>query len=305
MNNIAYNWGPTKHARTILSATTYWLTKMAYHIAPDRVSKLMREKGFGIKPLDLSARQCELQQQAHSFYLEFNNNKIKVFEWGAGPVILLVHGWASRALQFDSLIQALINSGYKVVAFDQKGHGESSSKFSSFPEIVRSTDLVTAHYGHVLYGAVAHSIGSNSMFKVSENFGRQLKIVAVAPAGNFLDMLERMRMRMGIYENLFAHVVRLIEAESGLQLSDLNALNYEKICRHDVLLVHDKFDRVNDVNASHEIHKNLHGSNLMQTEELGHSRILGNQEVIDRVIAHFNIPPPQSEPQAESAPELI
>ena len=64
----------------------------------------------------------------------------------------------------------------------------------------------------------------------------------------------------------------------------------KKINRHDVLLVHDKFDRINKISASHEIQKNLHATSLMQTEKLGHSRILGNQEVVERVVAHF-IPP--------------
>ena len=281
---------PKKHARTVISASTYMLTKMAFHLAPNKLTRLGREKGFSIKPFHLSAGQHGLLQRAQSFYLEFNHNKIKVFEWGAGPVILLVHGWGGRALQLDSFITALLSKGYKVVAFDQKGHGESSSRFSSYPEIVRSTDLVAAHYANELHGVVAHSIGANSMFKVSENFDRKLKIAAVAPVENFIGVLENMRMKLGIYEKLFAQVIRHIETESGLLLSDLDVLDYEKISRHDVLLVHDKFDRVNNISASHAIHKNLPGSNLMQTEMLGHSRILGNREVVERVVAHFSQP---------------
>lgn len=288
MKDLVFEWGRNKHDRTFLSASTYLLTRLAFHIAPDRVSKLMREKGFRIKPFHLSEDQRALAQRARRFNLEFNQNKIRVFEWGEGPVILLVHGWAGRALQLDALIRALLDKGYKVVAFDHKGHGESSTGFSSFPEIVRSTALVTAHYGDELYGVAAHSLGSNSVFKVSEDFAHKLKIAAIAPVGDFIAMLERMRMSMGVYEGLFADVVRRIEAESGLLLSNLNVLDYEKIGRHDVLLVHDKFDRANDVSASHEIHRNLHGSSLMQTEMLGHSRILANRAVVDRVVAHFN-----------------
>ena len=280
-----------KHDRTILAATVYMLTKIAFYIAPAKMTRLMRVKGFSIKPFRLSAAQLELLQRAHSFYLEFNNNKIKVFEWGTGPVILLVHGWGGRALQLDAFISALVSKGFKVVAFDHKGHGESSSRFSSYPEFVRGTGLVAAHYADSLHGVIAHSIGSNSMFKVSEHFERKLKIAVVAPMENFLGVLEKKRKRMGVYENLFARVIRQIETESGLNLSDLTVLDYEKINKHDVLLVHDKFDRVNKVSASHEIHRNLHDSTLMQTEMLGHSRILGNQEVVDRVVAHFN--PPQ------------
>jgi pimeloyl-ACP methyl ester carboxylesterase len=264
------------------------LTKLAFHMAPDKVTRFMREKGFAVKPYNMSAAQFELHKQAHSFNLEFKHNKIKVFEWGAGPVILLVHGWGGRALQMDSLIAALVCNGYKAVAFDHKGHGESSSRFSSYPEMVRSADLVLSHYAQDLYGVVAHSIGSNAIFKISEQFERKLKIAVVAPVENFLEVLEKMRMRMGVYEKLFAQVVRQIEADSELHLSDLTVLDYEKIRRHEVLLVHDKFDRINKISASHEIQRNLHGTDLMQTEMLGHSRILGNKEVVDRVVAHFS-----------------
>ena len=287
MKNLSNIRHQKKHDRTILSASAYMLSKMAFHIAPNKMTRLMRKKGFAIKPFQLTAEQRGLLQQAQSFYLEFNHNKIKVFEWGTGPVILLVHGWGGRALQLDAFITALLSKGYKVVAFDQKGHGESSSRFSSYPEIVRSTNLVAAHYANELHGAIAHSIGANSMFKVSENFDHKLKIAAVAPVENFLGVLENMRMKLGIYEKLFAQVIRNIETESGLFLSDLDVLDYEKISRHDVLLVHDRFDRVNNISASHAIHNNLPGSNLMQTEMLGHSRILGNQAVVDRVVAHF------------------
>ncbi|OYY45003.1 MAG: hypothetical protein B7Y56_07775 [Gallionellales bacterium 35-53-114] len=286
-----YNWGQKKHDRTMASALSYWLTRMLFYVAPHTFTRLMREKGFAIKPFQLSAAQRELLSQAHSFYLAFNHNKIKVYEWGSGPVILLVHGWAGRALQLDAFITPLLQQGYRVVAFDHKGHGESSSRFSSYPEIVRGTGLVAAHYADTLYGVVAHSIGSNSMFKVSENFERELKMVAVAPMENFIGWLEKMRMRLGIYEDLFAQVIRQIESDSGLILAELCVLDYEKIRHHDVLLVHDKFDRINQISASHEIQKNLHGTELIQTEMLGHSRILGNQEVVDRVVAHF--PPPQ------------
>lgn len=287
MKQNAYGWGKKKHARTILSASAYWMTKFAYHLAPHKTTRLMREKGFSVKPYHLSQQQRELAKQANTFFVEFNRNKLKVYEWGNGPVILLVHGWAGRALQLDAFIRPLLDKGYKVVAFDQKGHGESTSRFSSYPEIARSTGLVAAHYADTLYGVIAHSIGSNSVFKTSEKIERQLKIVAVAPMEKFLGWLERMRMRLGIDENLFAQVVRDIESDSGLSLGELCVLDYERIGRHDVLLVHDKFDRMNKISASYEIQKNLQGSQLIETEMLGHSRILSNKQVVDKIVAHF------------------
>jgi hypothetical protein len=287
MEHQSYNWGQKKHARTILSALAYWLSKLAYRIAPNKMARLMREKGFTVKPYRLSSQQHKLATQAHSFYLEFNQNRIRVYEWGGGPVLLLVHGWAGRALQLDAFILPLLEKGYKIVAFDHKGHGESSSRYSSYPEIARSTSLVAGHYAATLYGVVAHSIGSNASFKFSENFDRKLKIVAVAPMEKFLGWLERMRMHLGIDENLFAHVVRDIESDSGMSLGDLCVLDYEKIGRHDVLLVHDKFDRMNKISASYEIQKSLQGTQLIETEMLGHSRILNNKQVVEKIVEHF------------------
>jgi len=285
-----YNWGIKKHDRTLNSKSTYLFTKMAFYIAPNMTSRLMREKGFSIKPYRLSEDQHDLMSQAQSFFLEFNDNKIKVFEWGYGPVILLIHGWGGRALQMNNFIEAFVNKGYKVVAFDHKGHGDSSSNFSSYPEIVRSTTLVTEHYAADLYGVIAHSIGSNAMFKVSEHFDHELKLASIAPVENFIAVLEKMRMKLGIYEKLFARLVSLIEADSQLYLADLNVLDYEKIKRHDVLLVHDKFDRINNIRSSYEIQNKLNNVDLLTTERLGHSRILGNQEVLEQVVTHFTSP---------------
>ena len=290
MEHSNYQWGEKKHDRTVLSSAVYFLTKAAFSIAPVTVTRLMREKGFAIKPYRLNKTQREQMSRAHSFYLEYKQNRIKVFEWGKGPIILLVHGWGGRALQLNAFVQPLVDKGFRVVAFDHKGHGESSTRFSSFPEIVRGTDLLTLYYGKDLYGIVAHSIGSNSVFKVSEYFERKLKIVAVAPMENFPIWLEKMRRRLGIYEKLFARVIGQIEAESELNLLEQCVFNYDKIRRHEVLLVHDKLDRMNKISASHAIQRNLQDSSLMVTENLGHSRILGNQAVVDRVVAHFSLP---------------
>jgi hypothetical protein len=280
-------WGKKKHDRTILSAALYWLTKMAYRLAPEKVARFARENGFKIKPYALSEMQQALLAKAHRFDLEFNQNKIRVYEWGSGPVILLVHGWSGRALQLDSFIEPLLAMGYQVVAFDHKGHGDSSSTFSSYPEFVRGTMLVSEHYEAELYGVVAHSIGSNSAFKVSENFSRPLKMVAVAPMERFMEVLEKMRMQIGIDEHLFDGVIKQIERDSRVCLADVCQLDYDKIKRHNILLVHDKFDRMNKISGSYEIQKNLMDTDLHETEMLGHSRILSNPGVVDRVVAHF------------------
>jgi pimeloyl-ACP methyl ester carboxylesterase len=278
------------HRPTPSSTVAYSLSKLAFHIAPKFVTRLMREKGFAIKPFELTDKQRDLQSQAHRYFLEFDGHKIRVFEWGSGPVILLVHGWGGRALQLDALVPQLIAKGFKVVAFDHKGHGESSTRFSSYLEIVRSTRLLVEHHAKDLYGVVAHSIGAKSAFKVSEDFERKLKLTIVAPMGDFPLWLEKLRRRIGVYEQLMNSVIRQIEEDTGLNFLEQCELDYSKISRHDIFLVHDKFDRINKISASHVIQENIPAATLMQTEMLGHSRILRNSEVIEKIVAHFPLP---------------
>ena len=86
MKHSSYSWGTKIHEHTFFSASRSYLTMLAFYFARNKVSRLMREKGFAVKPF------------------------------------------------------------HQVVAFDHKGHGENSSGYSSYLEIVRSADLVVAHF---------------------------------------------------------------------------------------------------------------------------------------------------------------
>ena len=53
---------------------------------------------------------------------------IAVYEWGppGNPPIALMHGGLDFAATFDLLAPLLVESGYRPVAWDQRGHGESA-----------------------------------------------------------------------------------------------------------------------------------------------------------------------------------
>lgn len=52
---------------------------------------------------------------------------LAVYEWGdiAAPPLILVHGAFDFARTFDVFAPLLANAGYRVVSFDQRGHGNS------------------------------------------------------------------------------------------------------------------------------------------------------------------------------------
>lgn len=262
------------------------LTGLAYRLAPGMTSNWFRRWFFSTKPYRLHHAQEALRARARHRWLENKFNKISILELGDGPVVLLVHGWNGRALQMHAFIGPLIEKGFKVVAFDHKGHGESTSQYSSFLEMVEGTRLVMAHYAQDMAGVVAHSIGCNAVLKACEDAPQPLSMSLVAPVDDFLSWLERVRLRIGINARLFQHVIGLIEADTGLKLVEQCKLDETNITRHRLQLVHDKFDRINKIEASYKLQERFPGTALLETEALGHARILANPEVVAQVVRH-------------------
>ncbi len=60
-------------------------------------------------------------------YFDSGGCPIHVVEAGEGPVVVLCHGFPEIWLSWRKQIPALVNSGYRVLAFDMRGHGESGA----------------------------------------------------------------------------------------------------------------------------------------------------------------------------------
>ena len=68
--------------------------------------------------------------------------------WQAGPAtapaVLLAHGWGGRGVQMQSFVAPLLASGYRVVWFDQPGHGDSGRGPVALP--VEPTSAITSPF---------------------------------------------------------------------------------------------------------------------------------------------------------------
>ena len=60
-------------------------------------------------------------------YIRSGECPIHVVDAGQGPVVVFCHGFPEIWLSWRNQIPALVNSGYRVLAFDMRGHGESGA----------------------------------------------------------------------------------------------------------------------------------------------------------------------------------
>ncbi|MBC7634354.1 MAG: alpha/beta hydrolase [Acetobacteraceae bacterium] len=97
--------------------------------------------------------------------VQVNGIRLNVVEAGAGPLVILCHGWPELAYSWRHQIPALAAAGYKVVAPDMRGYGRSDSpiEVDSFNIMQLVGDIVglAAHYGDAHPVVVGHDWGAN------------------------------------------------------------------------------------------------------------------------------------------------
>jgi pimeloyl-ACP methyl ester carboxylesterase len=67
------------------------------------------------------------QIKQHSDFVEVNHVRLHYVEAGAGPAVILCHGFPELWLSWRHQIPALAAAGYRPVALDMRGHGSSDA----------------------------------------------------------------------------------------------------------------------------------------------------------------------------------
>lgn len=80
---------------------------------------------------------------------------------GSGPVIVLGHGWTSDMRSWRLVADRLVAAGWRVVSWDQRGHGHSTAGSRGYGIDQLGDDLAAVLVGLNLRGAivVGHSMG--------------------------------------------------------------------------------------------------------------------------------------------------
>jgi pimeloyl-ACP methyl ester carboxylesterase len=81
---------------------------------------------------------------------------------GAGPTVVLAHGYLLELEFFEHVFAELARSGYRVIAFDQRGHGRSRAGSDGHGSAAAAADYaaVLEHFDVRDGILVAHSMGS-------------------------------------------------------------------------------------------------------------------------------------------------
>jgi len=248
-------------------------------LAPQTVASKMRR--VFMTPRDLPPRDWELPLLAQSerITLRFGLSALK---WGQGPAVLLMHGWEGRPTQFASLITALVDAGYSVIALDGPAHGRSPGREAHVLLFARAM-LEAAAELPPLHAVVGHSMGgASAMLAVQLGLCTEA-LVSIAAPSRFLDVLRGFAGMVGLPARARSAFIQEVELSLGMPLKHLDVAHYQMNIPG--LIVHAEDDNFVSVKASQVIHDAWFDSRLLRLEEGGHQKVLADPRVVEAVLA--------------------
>ena len=219
--------------------------------------------------------------------INYDGGELAVTTWGSnGPAVLLMHGWGGARAQMTGFVDPLLFAGYRVVPFDQPGHGESTGTMTNLLEIAPTMDLIAQHEGP-FQAVLAHSFGTliTSYALVERKFPPPARLVYFGAFNQLLESLPRFQVlaglsdeimegfRLMLYENFDRAVLEAITNEALTPRIDIPALMF-----------HDVADNVTPVEDSRLIARVWKQAQFIETEGLGHRGALQSRSIHEQVV---------------------
>ncbi len=205
---------------------------------------------------------------------------LAAWTWGAeeGPTIALLHGWEGRAAQLGGFAAPLTAAGFRVVALDAPGHGESPGRSSSLVAMGRALLALGEHVGP-LAGVVAHSAGTVAAIHALRRGLAAERLVSVAPGVDLEDYARGFARLFGLNAAVSARMRQRIERVLGVHWEELDPRRTPRKDQVPLLVVHDRGDREAPFSGGGELAE-AWSARLIPTEGLGHTRILRDPAVL-------------------------
>jgi pimeloyl-ACP methyl ester carboxylesterase len=233
---------------------------------------------------NLTAKTRAFLETSMPINLKIGNKNIVGYAWGEGPTVLFVHGWSTHSGTWHPYVARLVDSGFRVVAFDAPAHGQSDGQvltplryMAAINAFIENIKMPYALVGHS-YGAMSAVLSLRNM----ENYPSKMVLL-----GTF-ESVHTIFNSCAKHLNLTDKVQRAVKRYAKNMLGDdMESFSVSQAMSNfsevEVLVVHDKEDRIAPVSDAVLIAQNAVNSTLVLTEGLGHN--LKHDEVVDKILA--------------------
>ena len=217
------------------------------------------------------------------------DREIVVYEYGKSErKVLLAHGWSGRGTQLSVMAETLLKAGFGVVSFDAPAHGKAPGKMSMMPFFVESIHFLEKNYGPFDF-AIGHSLGGMSLLKAVKEGLQVKRLVIIGTANSVTRITREFAHNMKMNEEVAKKMKSYFDKKFGEDMDNYSGAVSAKEVKIPTLVIHDEYDVDVHVGAAFELHESLENSEIFITRDLGHRRILGNTNVINKVVDFLTV----------------
>lgn len=255
--------------------------KVSSHVAPDFAAKVATELFLRPRRYPKSKRESDLLATAKVERLQSGR---KVYFWGEGPVVTLVHGWESRGSAFYRWIPLLVESGYKVMAWDGPAHGDSPGKKTHAPQIAHSLAEDIEELKLPIYGMIGHSLGGVVVGLVSQMIPVAERVIIISSPAHVTDVFARYHNQIRLSQSARQKFLNLIVRLTGKSAQEVSLAETDLSLKTRTLLIHDVDDKEVPFTDFQILKNSWKQSRFIATSGLGHRRILRDESVGNQII---------------------
>jgi pimeloyl-ACP methyl ester carboxylesterase len=242
---------------------------------------------FSPSQYEVKSTDRTILERGNNYRLSSDGGELAVTTWGeSGPAVLLMHGWGGARAQMTSFVDPLLAAGFRVVAYDQPAHGESSGKMTNILEIAPTMDIINKNEGP-FQSIIAHSFGTliTSYTLVNRNFPPPSRLVYFGAFNRLLDSLPRFQALAKLPDEIMNGFHNMLLENFGGNVLE-NIVNEKLVRLIDIpgLMFHDTKDDVTPINDSRTIAKAWKAVEFIETTGLGHRGALQSREIHEQVL---------------------
>jgi pimeloyl-ACP methyl ester carboxylesterase len=248
-------------------------------LAPERAARVA-ERLFTRPPQHpLRPHEESFLETGTPFSVPHAGQDLACWSWGDGPVILMMHGWGSRAGRFRLFVPPLLQRGFRVVAFDGPGHGYTGGDSASLPQFAAALTAVAAVAGPVR-AFVGHSLGGASALFAMTRFVPPVPAVLIAAPSDPVVFWHRFVRHLAIPAEVRVRLQQNLEQRFGITWSDLDLVPAARSLPTPLLVIHDEGDEDVPPENGREIAAAAPRGSFVLTRGLGHRAIMRDPEVV-------------------------
>ena len=210
----------------------------------------------------------------------------RIAVWQAGPAgvpaVLLSHGWGGRGVQMGSFVAPLIARGFRVVWFDQPGHGDSGRGRVGLPDFVRAIDALAQSHGPFA-AAIGHSLGAAALCLALRAGMPLARVVLVSSPSSMSEHTRHFARLLGIPPRVRDAMRGHIERRYGVRFADIDRVEDLGRLQQAALFVHDTGDTQIPFAHALRLARHMPNTRLLRTHGFGHHRILREPVVVDTI----------------------